>query len=140
MAKKNFSKQVQEVKTAPAKAAKVTENATKLHGDIKPTHTVVDFKEELQKNKELQAELEKYKAELEKAKEKLKYRRGRTLELYARKTYLVRKDLVSRIEDVARYTERSLKDVIEEAIEHIVEKYKEAPVLPDYMRKGKKSN
>ena len=46
---------------------------------------------------------------------------------------------MSRIEDVARYTERSLKDVMEEAIEHLIEKYKESPVLPDYMRKGKKS-
>ena len=137
MAKKNFSKQVQEVKdAAPAKAAKVTENAAKIHGNTAPKTVSA---QELLKNTELQAELDKALAELEKAKEKLKYRRGRTLELYARKTYLVRKDLVSRIEDVARYTERSLKDVVEEAIEIVVEKYKDAPVLPDYLRKGKKN-
>ena len=89
-------------------------------------------------NEELQAELAQVKQELEKTKEKLKYRRGRTLELYSRKTYLVRKDLVKRIEDIAAYTERSLKDVVEEAIEAIAEKHSEAPVLPDYMRKNKK--
>ena len=137
MAKKNFSKQVQEAKQAPANAAKVAENAAKLHGT---NNAQTINAEDLLKNKELQEELAKALAELEKAKEKLKYRRGRTLELYARKTYLVRKDLVSRIEDIAKFTERSLKDVIEEAIEHIAEKYKDAPVLPDYMRKGKKAN
>ena len=137
MAKKNFSNQIKSAKNAPAKAAKVVENADKLHGT---TATQIVSAEELLKNKELQAELEKALAELEKAKEKLKYRRGRTLELYARKTYLVRKDLVSRVEDIARYTERSLKDVIEEALEIVAEKYQEAPVLPDYMRKGKKVN
>lgn len=88
--------------------------------------------------KDLILELENTKKELAKVQEKLKYRRGRTLELYKRKTYLVRKDLVLRIEDIGAFTERSLKDVLEEAIEWVAEKYSEAPVLPDYMRKQKK--
>ena len=85
-----------------------------------------------------EAELRQAKEQLERATEKLKFRRGRTLELYSRKTYLVRKDYVLRIEDIAAYKERSLKDVLEEAIEMIMSKYKDAPVLPDYMRKKKK--
>ena len=89
-------------------------------------------------NEELQAELDKTRQELAKAKEKLKYRKGRTLELYSSKTYIVRKDLILRIEDIAAFNETSLKHVIEEAIEDIAEKYSTAPVLPDYMRKKKK--
>jgi len=134
--KKSFTGKLEEVRdNTPAKAAKIVENVANIHGANKTAPITTPDKS----NAELQAQLDKLQSELEKAKEKLKYRRGRTLELYARKTYLVRKDLVSRIEDVARFTERSLKDVVEEALEIVVEKYKDAPVLPDYMRKGKKN-
>ena len=89
-------------------------------------------------NEDLEEELRKTLIELEKAKEKLKYRRGRTLELYARKTYLVRKEYVERLEDIAYFSQRSLKDTVEEGIEYLINKYCDYPSKPDYLKNFKK--
>ena len=87
---------------------------------------------------ELEAEVERLKKDLLKVNEKLRYRRGRTLDLYARKTYLVKKEYVERLEDIAYFSQRSLKDTLEEGIEYLLDKYSEYPAKPDYLKKHKK--